>query len=99
MVKRFEVYMYDESGIQKPCLVISPNEMNDALPYVMIAPITTLERRLPCRVVIGLKGKRGQIALDMIKTVDKRQLPQKVGILPEESHGEILGILGKIFSR
>lgn len=99
MVKRFEVYMYDESGLQKPCLVISPNEMNDALPYVMIAPITTLERHLPCRVVIGLKGKKGQIALDMIKTVDKRQLPQKVGILPEESHEEILGILGKIFSR
>ena len=54
MVKRFEVFMCDESGVQKPCLIISPNEMNDALPNVMIAPITTFERRLPCRLYIGL---------------------------------------------
>ena len=98
MVKRFEVFMCEESGVQKPCLIISPNEMNDALPYVMIAPITTFERRFPCRVVIGLKGKKGQIALDMLKTVDKMELTHKIGILPEESHGEILGILGKMFS-
>lgn len=99
MVKRFEVFMCEEGGAQKPCLIISPNEMNEVLPYVLIAPITTLERRFPCRVIIGLKGKKGQIALDMIKTIDKMELTHKIGILPEESHREILSILGKMFSR
>lgn len=99
MVKRFEVFMCEQGGIQKPCLVVSPNEMNDVLPYVMIAPITSFERRFPCRVVIGLKGKKGQIALDMLSTLNKADLTQKIGILPEESHSEILGILEKMFSR
>lgn len=99
MVKRFEVFMCDIGGAEMPCLVVSPNEMNDILSYVMIAPITSVERVYPFRVVIGLKGKKGQIALDMIKTVEKSELIRKIGILPEASHEEILALLGKIFAK
>ncbi|MBR6675321.1 MAG: type II toxin-antitoxin system PemK/MazF family toxin [Alphaproteobacteria bacterium] len=98
MVKRFDVYMCDQNGVQKPCLIVSPDEMNEVLPYVMIAPITTASYQFPTRVIIGLKGKKGQIALDMITTIDKTELIRKIGILPVASHPEILGILGKIFS-
>ena len=98
MVNRFDVYMCDRGGIQKPCLIISPDEMNEVLPYVMIAPITSAPYQFPTRVGIGLKGKKGQIALDMITTIDKTELIRKIGILPVASHTEILGILGKIFS-
>lgn len=98
MVKRFDVYMCEQGGVQRPCLIISPDEMNEVLPYVMIAPITTALYQFPSRVIIGLKGKKGQIALDMIKTVDKSQLAVKIGMLPAPSHADILNILGKIFS-
>ena len=84
--------------VLKPCLIVSPDEMNEVLPYVMIAPITVASYQFPTRVVIGLKGKKGQIALDMITTVDKTELIRKIGILPTASHTDILGILGKIFS-
>lgn len=97
MVKRFEVFMCDKKGVEMPCLVVSPNEMNAVLPYVMIAPITSVERAFPFRVVIGLKGKKGQIALDMIKTIETSELTRKIGILPEASHAEIMALLGKIF--
>ena len=76
MVKRFDVYMCDQNGVQKPCLIVSPDEMNEVLPYVMIAPITTASYQFPTRVIIGLKGKKGQIALDMITTIDKTELIQ-----------------------
>lgn len=98
MVKRFDVYLCEQGGITRPCLIISPDEMNAVLPYVMIAPITTALYQFPSRVIIGLKGKRAQIALDMIKTVDKSQLVTKIGLLPTPSHTDILGILNKIFS-
>ena len=98
IVKIFDVYICYQNGVQKPCLVVSPDEMNEVLPYIMIAPITTASYQFPTRVIIGLKGKKGQIALDMITTVDKTELIRKIGILPAVSHTEILGILGKIFS-
>ena len=99
MVKRFEVFMCDDRGTEKPCLIVSPDEMNAVLPTVMIAPITNVERRFPTRIVIGLKGQKGQIALELIKTIDKSELTRKIGLLPESSHPEILGILGKIFGK
>lgn len=99
MVKRFEVFMCDDHGKEKPCLVVSPDEMNAVMPTLIIAPITQIERRFPTRIAIGLKGKKGQIALEMIKTVDKSDLTRKIGVLPESSHTEILGILGKIFGK
>ena len=98
MVRRFDVYMCDQNGVQKPCLIVSPDEMNEVLPYVMIAPITLATYQFPTRVIIGLKGKKGQIALDMITTIDKTELIRKIGILPATSHTDILNILNKIFS-
>ncbi len=98
MVKQFEVYMCRVREKELPCLVISPNELNDVLSYVMIAPITTMERAYPSRVIVGLQGKKGQIALDMIRTVDKTELNRKIGLLPDSSHTEIKTILQKIFA-
>lgn len=98
MVKQFDVYMCDVKGIEKPCLIVSPNELNELLTYVIIAPITNLERRYPCRVFVGLKGQKAQIALDMIQTVQKKELTQKIGVLPDSSHAEIRQILIQMFS-
>lgn len=98
MVKQFDVYMCEQNNTQKPCLIISPNEINNTLSYVMIAPITTAYCEFPTRIVIGLKDQKGQIALDMIQTIDKSELITKIGILPPVYHADILKILQNIFS-
>lgn len=98
MVKRFEVYMCGETEAEKPCLIISPDELNDMLPYVLIAPITTVPTPLPSRIGIGLKGKRAWIAMDMIQPMNKNQLKNKIGLLPEQTHMQILTLLTKFFA-
>ena len=99
MVKRFEVYLCENNHEEKPCVIISPNEMNDALTYVLIAPITTCEQVYPFRYGVGLKGKKAYIALDLIQPIDKMKLKNKIGILPQRIHGQITDLLNKFFSK
>lgn len=100
MVKRYMVYLTaneSEQSAPKPCVVVSPDEMNTVLPYVLIAPITAKVRHYPFRVGLTLKGQEGQIALDMLQTIPKTRLVQKLGVLPEQSHTEIAEILKQMF--
>jgi len=97
MVSKFDVYWYDRDGQKLPCVVVSPNELNAVLPYVMIAPITQVERKYPCRVGIRIKGKQGQIALDMLQTVKKAAFVERMGTLPTATHAEINNILKQLF--
>ncbi len=85
-VKRFEIWLVTldpvkGSEIQKtrPCLVISPDEINTWLRTVIIAPMTTAGRSYPSRVKIRFQGKDGQIALDQLRTIDKSRLVKKLG--------------------
>ncbi len=98
MVKRFEVYMCQIEGKERPGLIVSPDELNETLPYVLIAPITTSALALPCRIGIGLKGKKAWIAMDLIQPVNQTQLVLKVGLLPEQTHAQILTMLQKFFA-
>lgn len=63
----------------RPALVISPNDLNQALPRVIIAPITSKGQALGCRPELVFKNKPARILLDQLRTVDKRRLGQKVG--------------------
>jgi mRNA interferase MazF len=63
----------------RPCVVISPNEMNRSLRTVQIAPMTSNMRQYPWRVPIAFQGKKGMVALDQIRTVDKHRLAKKIG--------------------
>ena len=63
----------------RPAVVISPNEMNDVLKTVIIAPMTTKTRNWPTRVKIVFEGKDGEIALDQIRTIDKKRLIRQLG--------------------
>jgi len=78
VVKRFDVFLVNldptvSREIQKtrPCLVISPDEMNKAIATVIIAPMTTKGQPYSSRIVGHFQGKDGQIVLDQIRTVDK----------------------------
>lgn len=65
----------------RPCLVISPDEMNRNIATVIIAPMTTKSRIYPSRVAVTFKRKNGWIVLDQIRTVDKRRLVTRLGTI------------------
>lgn len=65
----------------RPCLIISPDEINDNLGTVTIAPMTTKSHYYPTRVKVKFKGKTGWIVLDQIRSVDKKRLTKKLGTI------------------
>ena len=77
-VKRFEVYLIGldptvgaEIKKTRPCLVVSPNEMNRYVRTVIVAPMTTHRREYPSRVSCRFEAKKAEIVLDQLRTVDK----------------------------
>ncbi|NEZ66385.1 type II toxin-antitoxin system PemK/MazF family toxin, partial [Leptolyngbyaceae cyanobacterium CCMR0082] len=88
------------SEIQKtrPCVVISPDEMNRYIATVIIAPMTTRGKQYPTRVVCQFQGKNGQIVLDQIRTVDKNRLVKKLGRISEDEQKMLLAILAEMFA-
>ena len=101
-IKRGEVYWVNldptvGSEIQKtrPALVISPNDMNAALPRVIVAPVTSKGQALGCRPEVELDGKSARILLDQIRCVDKIRLLGKLGEIDEALwHSVMLQMLG-----
>ena len=89
------------SEIQKtrPCLVVSPNEANEYLRTVIIAPMTTTERLYPTRVSITFRRKRGQVALDQIRAVDRQRLVRKLGAAPAQASRAVSSVLVEMFTR
>ncbi len=104
--KRFEVYLINldptiGSEIRKtrPCLIISPDEINNNLNTLIVAPLTSVKKSYPTRVNCKFKNKTGQIVLDQIRTIDKRRLIRKLGDVNVEIQNKVLEILMKIFSK
>lgn len=105
VVKRFEVYLVDldptrGSEIRKtrPCLVISPDEMNRYIRTVIVAPMTTKGRNYPTRVPCRFQKKDGQIVLDQIRTVDKARLAKKLGRISPNAQSSVLETLQEMFA-
>lgn len=89
------------SGMRKPrpCAVVSPNEMNRILRTVVVAPMTTVERPYPSRVNVTFQGKKGQVALDQLRAVDRTRLVKKLGRLPAKAAEAASAVLVEMFSR
>lgn len=83
----------------RPCLVVSPDEMNEVLRTVLVAPMTTTVRSYPTRVTVKFQGKTGQIALDQIRAVDRERLVRKLGTIPVRTGQEISDVLLEMFAR
>jgi mRNA interferase MazF len=105
VVKRFDVYLVNldptvGSEIQKtrPCLIISPDEMNRNIRTVIIAPMTSVQKEYPTRVPCIFKKKRGQIVLDQIRTIDKARLIKKLGAIDSKTQSDTISILQRLFS-
>ena len=105
VVNRFDVYLINldptiGSEIQKtrPCLIISPDEMNRHIRTVIVAPMTTAGKDYPTRVTCKFKKKKGQIVLDQIRTIDKTRLIKKVGTIDPEIQLEVISVLQRLFA-
>ena len=105
VINRFDVYLINldptiGSEIQKtrPCLIISPDEMNRHIRTVIVAPMTTAGKDYPTRVTCNFKKKKGQIVLDQIRTIDKTRLIKKLGKIDPETQLEVISVLQRLFA-
>ncbi len=105
VIKRFEVYLVNldptvGSKIRKtrPCLVVSPDEMNEYIATIIVAPMTTKGRDYPSRIPCQFQGKDGQVVLDQLRTVDKQRLVKKLGRISASTQNKVLAILAEMFA-
>ncbi len=105
VVSRFDVFLVNldptiGSEIRKtrPCLVVSPDEMNRSIRTVIVAPMTTKGRPYPTRVDCTFEGKAGQVVLDQIRTVDKVRLVRRLGRLDEQTRDAVLTPVAELFA-
>jgi len=105
MVKRFEVYLVcldptigSEIKKSRPCLIISPDELNQNLNTVIVAPMTTTLKPYPTRITTSFQKKKGDIALDQLRTIDKSRLIKKLGSISTATQAKVSGRLVEIFT-
>ena len=103
-IKQFEIVLVNldptlgsEMKKTRPCLIISPDEMNKYLRTVVIAPITSASKQYPTRLEIKLKRTKGWIVLDQIRTIDKQRIVKIIELLPVKESKSIKQIIKEIF--
>jgi mRNA interferase MazF len=103
--QRFEVWLVSldptrGSEIRKtrPCVVVSPDELNRHLKTIIIAPMASASRDYPTRVPTRFAGKSGAVVLDQIRTIDRARLVRKLGQLPAATARRVCGVLVELFS-
>ena len=105
MVKRFDVYLVNldptvghEIKKNRPCLVISPDELNRNISTVIVAPMTTKGRNYPTRVSCTFNDKKGQILLEQMRAVDKKRLIKRLGKVGSFVQAQVFSVLLELFS-
>ena len=104
-MKRFDVHLAkldpakgSEIRKTRPCLVVSPDEMNRHLRTVIVAPMTTVGRGYPSRVPCRFSGKKGEVVLDQLCNVDKSRLVTRLGAIDAPTARRVLLVLGEMFA-
>jgi mRNA interferase MazF len=105
MVKRGEIWLVNldptvgsEINKSRPCVVISPQELNDHLRTVMVAPMTSKGFAAPFRVPLTHAGTKGLIVLDQLRTVDKGRLSKRMGAVSAKTLTTVLATLQEVFA-
>ena len=105
MTKRYEIYWVGLSPTRgkemqktRPCVVVSPNEMNNILGTVIVAPITSTIIDWPFRLSVSIKGKKSSLALDQIRTITKERLGKKLGSLNAFEQRQTALLLQEMFA-
>lgn len=106
VVNRFEVHLVtldptrgSEVRKTRPCLIVSPDEMNRHIRTVLIAPMTTGGRVYPTRVPARFRGRDALIVLDQLRTVDKERLVTSLGSVDEDAQDHVIAVLQEMFAR
>lgn len=104
-INRFDVFLITLDPTQgheinktRPCLVISPNEINENLRTIIIAPMTTKGNNYPTRIDVDFLGKQGQVVLDQLRTVDRTRLVKKLGVIASGEAKTVLDVLQRLFA-
>jgi len=105
VARRFEVYVVNldptvghEIRKLRPCVIVSPDEMNRHVQTVIVAPMTAKGQPYPTRVACTFQGKRGQIVLDQIRAIDRIRLVKRLGKLNSGQSADVLAVLGALFA-
>ena len=103
-MRRFDIFLVSFDPCQgfeikktRPCVVISPDEMNRSIKTVIVAPMTRKVRSYPTRIYIQFNHQEGSIVLDQIRTVDKSHFVKKLGSLDSQTSDAILACLKEMF--
>jgi mRNA interferase MazF len=104
-VRRGDVYTVElnpargrEIRKTRPCVIVSPDELNAALGTFIVAPLTSGGHPYPFRVACRFAGKDGHVVLDQIRTVDRERLGKRLGALTSPTQTKILGVLQAMFA-
>lgn len=104
MVKRYDIHWVDLNPVMgsemskiRPAVIISPDELNQHLRTVIIAPLTSTIRNYPFRIKVMADNKMGEIALDQLRTIDKSRLKGKLATLTENKRKELHQLLRQMF--
>ena len=104
-VRRFDIGLINldptigrEIKKTRPCLVVSPDEMNRFIGTLIVAPMTTKGRSYPTRVSCKFKGRDGFIVLDQLRAVDRSRIVRKLGRLAPTTSQKVLEVLGEMFA-
>ena len=105
VASRFDVFLVRLDPVQgrelrktRPCVVVSPDEMNRHIGTVIVAPMTTRVRTYPTRISTLFRKKRGQVALDQIRTIDRSRLGRRLGRLDQVTAEKVLVTLAELFA-
>ncbi|QKZ13674.1 type II toxin-antitoxin system PemK/MazF family toxin [Spirosoma sp. KUDC1026] len=104
VIHRFDIWLVSldptkgsEIAKTRPCLVVSPDEVNRRLNTVLIAPMTSTRKLYPTRINTHFAGQDGQIALDQLRSVDKTRLVKRLGSLDDSVCQEVCQTLVALF--
>jgi len=105
VARRFEVWLVALNPTQgheinktRPCVIVSPDELNRHLRTVIVAPMTTKGRDYPYRVPVIFQQKKGRIVIDQIRTIDKHRLVKRLGAISKPAADRTLAVLGEMFA-
>jgi mRNA interferase MazF len=103
--RRFDVYLVtldptvgSETRKTRPCVVVSPDEMNQHIRTVLVAPLTSKGTAYPTRIACRFGGRAGQVVLDQIRAVDVQRLTKRLGTLSPGTRAAILTALSDLFA-
>jgi mRNA interferase MazF len=82
----------------RPCVVVSPDELNAHMGTFIVAPLTTGSHGYPFRVACRFAGKQGHVVLDQLRTVDRDRMTKRLGVLSSVTQAKVLGVLQEMFA-